>query len=273
MKANKTTKLFVGFDQQHYTLPEEVLEQRRRLEAFAAASDWPVDPWPSAHAALLDQVRAVADGGGPPDVAAAVAARTASEIVMATLPAARRQVAEELALAVEQAVADYANEILADHLRPALAETLATVTTAAKAAPVEVLTAGDNMLLSAKDTVRKAALAIDGAAVRYSAIRGAHWCTRQYGGAVQQDQAGSYVELRRMELAWPSHAVRTPPQRAPWEDMSPRARMLFLVASGSEPWLPTAEEQDDRWAEVHGAGVAAHREGQRQAQALGAVFG
>jgi len=266
--------MFAGFDLGHFTLPEEVLDRRRRLNAFTAASDWPVDPWPAAHAVLVDQVRAVADGGPPPDVAAVVAARAANEVITGTLGMVRRQVAEELAIDVDLAVTDHANEILTGHLRPALDEVLATVTSAAKAAPVEVLTATDSMLLSAKDSVRKAALAVDGAALRYLALRTAHWCVRQAAAArVEQDQSHWFGELKHMELAWPSHNVHFPPQRAPWENMTPRARMLFIVTSGGEPWLPTAAEQDERFLEVHGAAVAAHAEAQRQGRAIAGVFG
>ena len=273
MKNNGTGKMFAGFDQGHFTLPQGVLDRRRRLAAFTAASDWPVDPWPAAHAALVDQVRAVADGGPPPDVTAVVAAKAAYEVITGTLGMVRRQVADELARDVELAVTDHADEILVGHLRPALEEVLATVTTAAKAAPVEVLTATDSMLLSAKDSVRKAALAIDGAALRYQAIRLAHWCVRQTGAGVQQDQSHWFGELKRMEVAWPTHNVHFPPQRAPWENMTPRARLLYVVTSGGEPWLPTAGEQDARFLEVHGAAVAAHADAQRQGRAIAGVFG
>ncbi|MEJ7765376.1 MAG: hypothetical protein WKF86_07760 [Acidimicrobiales bacterium] len=274
MKPTRSAKLFTGHDQGHYTLPKEVLDPRRRLATYSAATDWPVDPWPAAHAALLDQVRAVADGGPPPDINDAVAARAANDILAGTLPMLRRQVAEELAEEVDLAVADLAGEILTSHLRPALDEVLATVSTAAKAAPVEVLTATDSMLLSAKDSVRKAAIAIDCAAFRYHALRGAHGCVRQLVPAARQDERGSFGELRRMEVAWPTHRGYTPAaQRPPWEGMTPRARLLFIVTTGAEPWLPTAEEQDARFMEVYGADIAAALEGRRQAQALAGVFG
>lgn len=274
MKANAATKMFVGFDAGHYTLPEEVLDRRRRLDAYTAVTDWPVDPWPAAHAALVDQVRGVADGGPPPDVTAAAAAKAASDMVGGTIGMARRQVADELALDVEQAVTDHAAAILGDHLRPALEEVVAVVAAAARTAPLEVLGTNDSMLLSAKDAVRKAALAVDGAALRYQAIRTAHSCVRRAGdGGAQHDQAGWFGELKHMEIVWPTYNVRQPPQRPPWETMTPRARLLFVVSGGGEPWLPTAAEQDERFLEVHGGAIYAHQENVRQGRAMSGLFG
>ncbi|MEJ7765018.1 MAG: fructose-bisphosphatase class II, partial [Acidimicrobiales bacterium] len=231
-----------------------ILEQRQRIDTYTAATDWPTDPWPAAHADLLGQVRAVADGGPPPDLSALATARATGEVITGTLAMARRQVAEEVVEDLVVAGAEHANEVLVDHLRPALEEVLAVVTTAAKVAPAEVLTASDSMLLSAKDSVRRAALALDAAAVRYAAVRTAAWTVRQLSGEVcTEDVAGLFAELRHAELAWPTHRVHVPPQRPPWEGMTPRARLLYIVTTGGEPWLPTAQEQDARLLEQYGA--------------------
>jgi len=252
MVKTKTTKLFAGRDAGHYTLPEEVLAARERVDTFARAT-WPVPSWPDALAALQEAVRAVATGVplDPRAVEAAVAANAGHDVFGTHIPLARRLAAEELAEDLDLVVADRQEQIIVDHLRPALAETMQTVEAAAKAAPPEVLLAGDTLLLSAKEPVRKAALALDGAAIRYHAIRTGFGVLRQLGDRPERDAADYFSEIQNLNELWPGHRSKVPEHRPPWPT-DPRGRMLWLHTAGATPWLPLASEQDALFMTTYG---------------------
>ncbi len=159
---------------------------------------------------------------------------------------ALKQQANLLTMVVEQAqervvgaAQGLAEEILTQHLRPALEEVLAVVR---KHAPAAGNIPWDDFdkAMEAPEPEREAYLAVRAAQKRYSALRGAqevcYWLTVGENEGTQR-----LSEIRNLHEVWPSYAFRQPSNIPPWPT-NPMARLVWLVTSGAKPWMPTYEE-------------------------------
>lgn len=94
---------------------------------------------------------------------------------------------------------------------------------------------------------------IDAAVPRYDALRQAHSVARKLGYPGEHpDGYAWFAEVRNMEVVWPeiTGLLAVDPSITPWPRTGTRDRLAWLFGRGGELWLPTAEEQEQRWAEV-----------------------
>lgn len=156
-----------------------------------------------------------------------------------------------LTMAVEQAqervvgaAGGHADEIITEQLRPALEEVLSVVREHAPAAG-SIPWDDFDKAMEAPEPEREAYLAIREAQKRYTALRAAqeicYWLT-----VGENDGTRKFSEIRNFEEVWPSHAFRQPGNVPPWPT-NPMARLVWLVTSGAEPWMPTFEEIESEW--------------------------
>lgn len=267
VELNRLGAVFRGADAGHYDLPGEVIELRRALDILSTAS---VEPAPDTAAVREQTVRdtiAAARAGKPlPDVTDLAdlerRARLAGERA-----ALHRESAERVGRELVAATHDLADTIVAEHLRPALTAVLAATAKASDALPAGEVVA--DALLRGPQKARDAWLSLEPLAARYGALRAAQ---AALPGPELDDE---FRELRNHNEVWPLWRNRTNLQhtlRVPWPEDG-RARMLWLVRSEAQPWMPTNAERDSRWNEVYGAAVARTRANRHQAEALLSLTG
>jgi len=234
----------------YFTLPDEIIDAHRVAARLDAERRRPVtDVVGPARQRLAEDFRTAAADEAPwPDGAELAEALTAQRANVERLPILERVTAEAQADFVD-AVVESTTRIITKHLRPVLDEILTEATKAAEAmAPY-----GDSpaALLTAPAPARKAYGALDGLAERYGVLRDAKAILNR--GVERLDDADVFGELRNLADVWPNWRKRGEP---PWPTTSAAVRLLWLVRSEAEPWMPTAGEQDDRYREVFAEGLA-----------------
>jgi hypothetical protein len=102
---------------------------------------------------------------------------------------------------------------------------------------------------------RRNFLSLNAAAQQYGQLRRGYGRVFD-GSAVQFDTQHAYAELRRgLPALVDGWSVWTPgkPNGRPWDGMSDRERLVWMVKVQADPWWPSAAERDARWEEMHGA--------------------
>lgn len=244
---NKLVAVLSGADQGYYSLPAAVVDARVALARLQAAAP-PVPSVTPGSAARALTTALLAAAGTPkpswPSADAVVEERRAEE-ASAAWRAAHQQAEEIAAGAVVALVFDLADELLTEHLRPALTEVLAAVGEQTAAfAPVAEFT--DAQLLAAESKYRDAALAIDREIQRLDAVRRAQGVLS--GGRCVQDVDGAFSELSNPLEVWGARwGGRHQHAYVPWPT-GPRQRLAWLASSNAKPWMPTPAERDQAWA-------------------------
>ena len=244
-----TSSLMHGFDAGHFTLPPELVTTARAVEPLQAALDeqeyaptMVAEAKAQFQASVLEAARARKK---LPTAEALIKARMAAETqgeVTTILREGLRQAERHLALLFF----GLQPKILLEHLRPAFDE---TISEAKKAKASE----------------------LDAHRIRYSMIRSAR-STLHRIPAPARDKFGTFAEFKDADRWWPefypermrkqiqgmvTRSVKEIKEResktaptftpAPWPaDASARFKWSIEHA---EPWLPTPEEQDDRFDE------------------------
>lgn len=238
--------LFRGAAAGAYTLPDDLLALERRargaVDALAAPDNGPTlnRTRGEYHQALVSAIDAGAELPDPIVLAEAEARDRAL--------AERRRLLVDLAEAAQSSVVAgvqaQADELIVDHLRPALDEALEGAGAVADKLGATLPTTDE--LLNGTDANRKAYKTLRALAGRYRALRSAQSLVVAVSGKPKDDTGGLFVELRNLPDVWPGRrAIAVNPAAAapPWPD-DELGRLLWLVTSDAEPWMPTAADQD-----------------------------
>ncbi len=242
----------VLFDGQ-WTLPEPVLTARNALTRVQGIVEG-LPPHPPEHPhTVRDRLAYLVATGADIDPAPVFDAQRAIEDYEERVNLARR--AQEIAAQQFSAVlGGHARGIIVDHLGPAFGDLVGKLGPDLAATSHIDGQSPPAVVLSQPKPVRDALIRIDTNVSRYRLIRQAHDLLRRLAGAESQDARGYFFEVKNCEEVWPAitgtgFAPRTPP----WPtDGDTRARLAWLFANGAQLWLPTAEEQTDRYLEVFG---------------------
>jgi len=140
-------------------------------------------------------------------------------------------------------------EIIAEYLRPAMTKALEQVQAKAVLAP-RVPWDDPRALVLADREVRELHELVGKAQDEYFAIRDAQHRLMTLSGQPSKDAYHHFGELRNMPSIWPQRDSGVPSIRGatPWPDGL--ARMVWLVTSAAEPWLPTAAECNDAYRQL-----------------------
>lgn len=273
MTKSPARRLFDGCDAGVYTLPSELLELRAAVDHLAAL------PVPSAaeegalRQTLVESTMAAARRGeDPPDVAAVLEARRDRE-----LAELRRGVVldagDRLAGELNTATADRADEIIAEHLRPALERVMADARKQAAAFAPHGQTR--EALFTAPAKARQSYLEFTEAAGKYTVIRAARQVLERLGARPQHDELGLFSEVRNAAQLWPEQfregraSAAAPP---PWHGDSV-TRLAWFVSHDADVWMPTPAQQDAAWYAVLGERLERALHYRQQLAASRASFG
>lgn len=247
------SKLFAGHDAGFFSLPEELLEQRdaeRRVNEAVRSLDAEmrkVNP-AAVRLRLIEEVIAAA-GKGP--IKTGIGAALVAEQDRLRLMSADHSVLTDArdnlrdgAASVPWVAMRLSEDILALHLRPAMEETLAAVRSGLAIAD-SVPWGNPRALVRASEEVRAYHELVALAADRYAAIRDAQWRVMALAGKPSADAYDEFGQLRNLRALWPQRkaTAETIRGKAPWPEDS-LERMVWLVNSDAQPWLPTAQEAE-----------------------------
>lgn len=240
-------KLFAGHDAGHYDLPPELLARREaeaRINAearevatlLAAANPATVR---SRIVAELIEAAAISDLPGGYEVPF-----LEGQDELRRLSAAQSIVSDakaELAERTPRVAARLSEDILADYLRPAMAAVLDRVRAGADLAD-RVPWGEQRALTMADKKIREYHELVAIANEEYFALRTAQRLLMTLTGMPSSEAHHRFGELRNMHLIWSQRdsGVESIRGMAPWPDGI--ARMVWLVSSEADPWLPTAAE-------------------------------
>jgi hypothetical protein len=227
----------------YFTLPAEVTDAHtvvtRLAEERASARRDLAAP---ALALLHDATFEAAHGRGSwptgEDVVAAQAAQQAADLRVGALDAALEAARDEFVTVVR----DLADAIVVDHLRPRFDKVVAETRPAAAA----VAEFGGDLaaLVAAPKPARDAWLGLDALVGAYDTLRRARGIV--YAGRTPKlDDRNIFAELANLPDIWPSWRAQVDP---PWP-AAPKDRLCWLVSGPAKPWLPTLDEQDERFEE------------------------
>jgi len=243
---NRTRSLFTGHAGGAYTLPDAVLERETRAHRIAEqtrAGGMAPTLGDTRARFRADLVAAIDAGAELPDP---IVLRQAAE-QDAARDELRRLLVDELESAQTHVVATIQSrgeEIIVEHLRPALEELLEAAATAGEKLGRHLPTA--EAILSAPEPVRKAFQTLGTLAARYHALRTAQGIVVELTAAARFDTRNLFREFRNLPDVWPQYA--NPRAEKPWPTTD-RGRLLWIVTSGIEAWMPTPEEQDEAFAD------------------------
>jgi hypothetical protein len=240
-------KLFAAFDAGYYDLPQDLLARRRAEkrvnDALTALNQQLIDNNPAdARTKVVADLIAVAGKSGVPDSyerpfmeAQDVTRRLAAQ--QSILSEARGELAER----TPWFAARLSEEILSDYLRPAMEKVLERVRPGADLA-TRMPWDDQRALVMADRKVRDYHELVAKAHDDYIQIRSAQHRLMTLTGQPRDDAFHMLGELRNMHLIWPTRDSGVPSIKgqAPWPEGI--ARMVWLVTSEAEPWMPTAAE-------------------------------
>ena len=134
-------------------------------------------------------------------------------------------------------------KIRADYLRPAMVAVLDRVREGAELA-AGVPWTDTRALVMAEKRFREYHELVAAAHDDYMAIRSAQRYLMTLTGQPSTDAHHTFGELRNMPAIWPQRdsSVESIRGRAPWPEGI--ERMVWLVSSDADPWMPTAAECD-----------------------------
>ncbi|MDQ1736585.1 MAG: hypothetical protein QOH56_2836 [Pseudonocardiales bacterium] len=251
-ELNKLSAVLAGHDAGAYKLGDSVLQARDALGRLERAEPPmpPADPAGARETLIRDIVEASMSGEAWPTsdvVCIETRALEAREIWLSAHEEALGQAQNRLASAIRNA------EVIEAALRPALDEVLAEATKHLDAFEA-VADFSDAQLLRAEAKHRNAAIAFDKLAERYGLIRRAQAVL--VANHVELDVQDEFAEVLNLEQLyggmWPGRHQST---YSPFP-AGPRQRLAFLVSSGAQPWVGTAEERDEQWMKKYGNRVA-----------------
>lgn len=252
-------KIIRGHLAGHYELPDDVLAAHRLAEAAAAEVEAArrrprADLAATARKTLVrDVLDALANGTGLPDGSSVTEAEQA-ERHPAALAMALRQAAAISREAFADLVADQAEAIIVDCLRPAFVETLEAAREAVAA--LKGIPLIPDAIIDAPKSVQTAYRSLTGIGERYAAVREARRLLVSFEPP-QLDERDLFGQYRNAHQLWPSW--NQPRSVPPWPTTDMRALLVWMsTASGPPPelWLPTGREQDERFGEVFAEGLA-----------------
>jgi hypothetical protein len=243
------SKLFAGYDAGLYDLPLELLARREAEvrvndELRALPARYPkADPAAARSRAVADLIEAAAKGDVPADYEKPF---LAAQETTRRLAAAQSILAEAKAELVDRTpwfAMRLSEEILAEYLRPAMVAVLDRVAIGAELAP-RVPWANERALVGADQKVRDYYEVVSKANADYIGLRAAQHQLMNLSGTPSFEAYHRFGELRNMHAVWPQRdsGVESIRGRAPWPDGI--ERMVWLVTSKAEPWMPTGAEAD-----------------------------
>lgn len=241
----RTRSLFVGHQAGAFTLPDDLVElntRAARLEAESRVTR--PSRKPAARGEFVNALRdAIASGTDMPDPAVLHEAE-AHDRALAEMVRILVEETENAQTRVVAGVQRFAETILVDHLRPALEDTLEAATSAAEKLGRTLPTAEG--ILSAPDATRKAFQALGALSSRYISLRNAQGVVVELSAGARYDAANLFREFRNLPDIFPQYA--NPRAERPWPTTD-RGRLLWIVTSAIEAWMPTPEEQDEAFAD------------------------
>ena len=258
--------LFAGCDAGHYTLPTELLTARAAVQRLRAAA--PAEPTTpaQAHQKYLHSLVAAARAGE--DMPSATGYRRAANH-HADWQAFCVALHEAVALAESDLVVS--DDIITEHLRPALGEVQRDLARLGAILPAD---ASDGFLasVSATQQARRAWSELEHLAARYSAIRRAYDIVLGY---VQHEDAGEWAWAENLQQLWPTWRVllgyAPGNNAAPWPT-DPRQRLLWLHHHGAQLVVLTAAERSAKFKAKYGEAMAEQRQSGLDAVAFGALM-
>lgn len=264
--------LFAAHDNDLITLPQEITqlrEARNRANEHLHGLTTPAH-FLDARKALTDAtVDAFVTGSPLPDVAPVLDAEREARAFEHILEIARNSAAA-LDRRIASTVAEQADQIITDVLRPVLDATVAELRSAyALLEPFE--TAGRGALALAAPKVRNAAATADKSSHTYTALRSAAAEVRAVLPAPEYDVDGEFAAFTDIHTVWP-RARRTNfgAIPAPWQEV-PDVQAWQI--RNLTPWMPTPAEQDEQWQSVYGEALRAEQLRSEKRQAMALTFG
>ncbi len=262
----RLARLFDPSDAAVYALPAEVTAIRKAIERL----NRPVSEVPSASAVLArltaeTRAAAVAGSADLPDASAVLAAeqeQTTELHRQRIVGDAREQLSESLIATV----ADLADRIIVDYLRPAFDDAVAAL--ADSAALTEAYEVDPRAALTAPAKTRSAMAGQPDSYRKYIAAIEARSVVLGCGAAPQRDVEQILSGIRNAEQLWPRRARYTAAR--PWPDGM--AGVLWLLRHGGQLWLPTAGEQDAEYETVYGEAERQQAANLSHLQAYGAMY-
>jgi hypothetical protein len=249
-------KLIAGFDAGAFDLPDEVKQQRSALERVDNALNEINHPRALREVGIRDleeqTIEAALAGKPLPDGSVVVEAEAAirrSEAMLDALRGAK----QKLERSVTKAIRAAGEPIIVIYLRSALEETIAEANKVA--AVLRGIDVSDVSEVSPK--VRTAWMRMAALSETYVAIRNGREDLAL--PMPQHDRGHIFGEFRNARTIWPersgelarSAAMTTTPRAMtppPWPGAYPQ-RLLWIVRSEAQPWMPTPQEQDAAWLE------------------------
>jgi hypothetical protein len=265
------SRVFAGYAAGFYTLPDRLIQLHDALHRLADVP-LPVEPvepdevW----AELLEEAATEFVAGKPLlDPAKRMTAARAGVVAWQEQGQMRAELERRLNAALDGGVSSARDEIIRDHLQPALVRVRDAIETATKVLPAHVSTAD---LLSAGDKARAAWLQLDQAAALYDGLRTA-WHALET--EPEFDVKGEFIELVNLTDIWPTFGKSNLKAEsvAPWPTKTTTARLLWLGHHGARLILPTQAERDELWWSKYGADVELTRQRQQLAQGYRQLHG
>lgn len=227
----------------HYTLPTRVVDALAAVDRLLAEQERvAAQAHQNAPAVLLAQVKDAARTGkkfpAADRVVVAEQERQARELYRTALSHA----VDDLENAAEGAFTGCADELITDHLRPALAEVMAEVADVAeKLRPYGL---EHHRLLDAPDDARKARGRLDALTERYRAIRAAQSAIGSLLAPLTPE-ASRTSEVRNVAELTAGYN----PGKVPWPTEDLAAKLVWFVTNGADVWVATHAERDALAAE------------------------
>jgi hypothetical protein len=186
---------------------------------------------------LLEQITNAAKAGkkfpNPAELAAAEQDRRTRDLYGNALS----QATEGLENQLEDAIVGTADDIVTEHLRPALDEVMTEAVELVRIlAPYGMAHEG---LLQAPEEARQARVRFDFVVGRYRVLRDAQV---ELGALRDQPQreGGRYFEVRNRDTV----AAGYRPGVVPWPTDDTLAKLVWFITNGAEVWMPTPAERE-----------------------------
>ncbi len=156
-------------------------------------------------------------------------------------------------LRLTHAVGERLEDILVSHLRPLHQDVLAKAKDAADTLKAYGPDPDPGNLIAAPQAERDAFGELQRLAESYAQIRAAAGHLKRLGLAPVDDTQGRLSEFKNMMTVWPTYGRGSFQSSPPWPQSS-IGRLIWIVTSEAQPWLPLPEEQDQRaseWADTN----------------------
>lgn len=242
------TQLLDGWRNGQYQLPDETV---RLYDALAHLASTPTPDLPSPHELEnrfhAETVEAALAARELPDIDILLDAHNAAEKARPERrirDLAEQTLAARLATSIHLSLDDIYRRLAEAH-----AEVIGAATpTAQQVAAAAGIPPNPDLLLAAAKAPRDAWAQLAEHAGRYTAIRRAVGNLRRLGHTPDADRREVFGEASDLPDVWPDFARygATPP----WPD-DPRGRLAWLCVN-AKPWLPSPQQQDDRYRQVFG---------------------